>query len=76
MASLQVRNLPENIYNALYQLAKDSHRSLTQQAIVTLELGLQTQLSSATDRRKSMLNSWETTNPLTSRTWPKPSRKT
>jgi hypothetical protein len=72
MASLQVRNLPEDIYNALYQLAQESHRSLTQQAIVTLELGLQRQLGSASDRRKSMLNTWEKTNQLTPQSWPDP----
>ena len=40
MFSLQVRELPEQIYKKLQSEAKKEHRSLTQQAIVTLARGL------------------------------------
>ena len=40
MPSIQVRDLPEQIYRKLQNNAKKDHRSLSQQAIVTLEKGL------------------------------------
>ena len=45
MPSLQVRELPENIYHLLQERAKKEHRSLAQEAVVTLARGLQTPLS-------------------------------
>ena len=36
MPTLQIRNLPEDLYQALCLDARDEHRSLTQQAIVEL----------------------------------------
>ena len=40
MPSIQVRDLPEQIYRKLRINAKKDHRSLSQQAIVTLKKGL------------------------------------
>ena len=40
MPSIQVRDLPEQIYRKLQLNAKKDHRSLSQQAIVTLKKGL------------------------------------
>jgi len=40
MPSIQVRDLPEQIYNKLKNNAQKDHRSLSQQAIVTLKKGL------------------------------------
>ena len=40
MPSIQVRDLPEQIYRKLQINAKKDHRSLSQQAIVTLKKGL------------------------------------
>jgi len=40
MSSLQVRELPTNIYNKLQSEAKKKHRSLAQQAVVTIQKGL------------------------------------
>ncbi len=45
MPSLQVRDLPGNIYSLLQEKAKNEHRSLAQEAVVTLARGLQTSLS-------------------------------
>lgn len=40
MRTLQIRELPEHIYGKLRAQAAKEHRSLTQQAVVTLEKGL------------------------------------
>lgn len=40
MPSLQVREVPDAIYGALVEASKRDHRSLTQQALLTLEKGL------------------------------------
>jgi len=42
MASLQVRDLPEQIYEKLKKEARKMHRSLAQQAVITLAKGLDT----------------------------------
>ncbi len=55
MPSLQVRELPENIYSLLQENAKKEHRSLAQEAIITLAKGLNTQ-TSAQNRRIELLN--------------------
>ncbi len=55
MPLLQIRKLPENIYNALKRAAKREHRSLSQQAIITLARGLNEPVNN-TDRRKLILN--------------------
>ena len=41
MPSIQVRDLPEQIYRKLQINAQKDHRSLSQQAIVTLKKGLE-----------------------------------
>jgi len=41
MASLQVRDLPVQLYEKLKKKAKDKHRSLAQQAVITLTKGLE-----------------------------------
>lgn len=40
MPTLQIRNIPQKLYDDLEQSAKDSRRSLTQEAIVLLEKAL------------------------------------
>lgn len=40
MPSIQVRDVPEQIYNKIKNNAQKDHRSLSQQAIVTLKKGL------------------------------------
>jgi len=54
MPSLQVRELPENIYSLLQKKAREEHRSLAQEAVVTLARGLRTS-SSHRDRRKKLI---------------------
>ena len=54
MPSLQVRELPENIYHLLQERAKKEHRSLAQEAVVTLARGLQAPLSQK-NRRMELL---------------------
>ncbi len=41
MPSLQVREMPTLMYETLREVAKREHRSLAQQALVTLEKGLE-----------------------------------
>ena len=45
MASLQVRELPENIYSLLKRRAEAEHRSIAQEAIVLLAKGLDTSIA-------------------------------
>lgn len=52
MPSLQVRDLPENIYRLLQKNAEVEHRSLAQEAIVTLAKGLETSVSNKERRNK------------------------
>jgi plasmid stability protein len=40
MPSIQIRDLPEQIYSKIKNNAQKDHRSLSQQAIVTLKKGL------------------------------------
>ena len=40
MPSIQVRDLPEQIYNKIKNNAQKDHRSLSQQVIITLKKGL------------------------------------
>ena len=56
MPILQVRDLPNTIYQKLVQEAKREHRSLSQQAIVTLSRALNISLS-AKDRRAQVIKS-------------------
>jgi len=52
MPTLQVRDLPEDIYSQLSYLAEKEHRSLTQEAIVLLKEGLEAKIGNKERRRK------------------------
>lgn len=54
MPSLQVRELPDNIYHLLQEKANKEHRSLAQEAVITLAKGLET-TASHKERRKKLL---------------------
>ncbi len=54
MKSLQVRDVPEHIYQKLLQESQKEHRSLAQQTITLLAKGLDTTLSPK-DKRKELL---------------------
>ncbi len=56
MPTLQVRDLPEDIYVQLNYLAEKEHRSLSQETIVVLKEGLESKLGN-TDRRRKLLES-------------------
>ncbi len=56
MPSLQVRELPENIYRLLQDKAAKEHRSLAQEAIVTLAQGLKASLSQKNRRVELLQN--------------------
>lgn len=51
MPSLQVRELPENIYFQLCREAEVQHRSIAQQAVATLARGLNIELDPKSRRR-------------------------
>jgi plasmid stability protein len=55
MPSLQVRELPEHIYQSLCHEAEASHRSIAQQAVAILAKGLNLDLAPRT-RRKALLS--------------------
>lgn len=61
MATLQVRDLPEDIYRKLTIIAEQENRSITQQTIVLLQnaLGLK---ESNKERRKALLQKITETN--------------
>jgi plasmid stability protein len=52
MPSLQIRNMPPDVYEALAARAKDEHRSMAQQAVI--ELRRMPELA-ARERRKEVL---------------------
>ena len=52
MPSLQVRNLPEHIYQEIVKLAKDERRSITQETIVLLEIALNLKKDNRNNRKK------------------------
>ena len=52
MSSLQVRELPENIYSLLKRRAEAEHRSIAQEAIALLAKGLDTSISPKVRRTK------------------------
>ena len=52
MSSLQVRELPENIYSLLKRRAEAEHRSIAQEAIALLAKGLETLISPKVRRTK------------------------
>jgi plasmid stability protein len=59
MASLQIRDLPDQIYEKLKKEAKKKHRSLAQQALITLAKGLKTS-DNPKERRTILLDSLTT----------------
>jgi len=60
MPSLQVRELPDNIYHLLQERARAEHRSLAQEAVILLAKGLQTSVTNK--QRRRLLLSKITTN--------------
>ncbi len=58
MPSLQVRELPENIYHLLQKKARTDHRSLAQEAVAILAKGLNTSTSNKS-RRADLLQEIE-----------------
>ena len=56
MPSLQVRELPENIYRLLQEKATKEHRSLAQEAVVVLAKGLKASLSQKSRRTELLQN--------------------
>jgi hypothetical protein len=52
MPTLQVRDLPQELYNKLSYLAEKEHRSLAQQTIVLLKEGVEGRLDNQSRRRK------------------------
>jgi antitoxin FitA len=52
MPTLQVRDLPQELYNRLSYLAEKEHRSLAQQTIVLLKEGVESRLDNQSRRRK------------------------
>ena len=51
MPTLQVRDLPDEIYSQLSYLAQKEHRSLTQEAIVLLKEGIESRVGNKERRR-------------------------
>jgi plasmid stability protein len=60
MPTLQVRDLPEDVYTQLNYLAEKEHRSLSQETIAVLKEGITTKIGNR-ERRKKLL---EQDNPL------------
>lgn len=54
MPTLQVRDLPEDVYNQLSYLAEKDHRSLSQETIVLLKEGIVSKIGNK-ERRKKLL---------------------
>lgn len=57
MPTLQVRDLPEELYQKMLYLAEKEHRSLTQTMIVLLKEGLERRLAD-TERRSDLLRNF------------------
>ena len=58
MPTLQVRDLPQELYNQLSFLAEKEHRSLAQETIVLLKEGIENRLDNR-ERRKKILESFK-----------------
>ena len=65
MSSLQIRDLPEPIYEALLRESKRQSRSLAQQAVVILAEGLKVSIDSR-HRRKALVEE-ASTHPLSTK---------
>jgi plasmid stability protein len=57
MPTLQVRDLPQELYNKLSYLAEKEHRSLAQETIVLLKEGVERKLNNR-DRRRKLIASF------------------
>ena len=55
MPSLQVRDLPDDLYARLGYLARREHRSIAQETIVILREGISSKLSRGERRRKLLV---------------------
>ena len=61
MPTLQVRDLPEDVYTQLNYLASKEHRSLAQETIVLLKEGMDSKLGNK-ERRRKLLDKINTLN--------------
>ena len=52
MPTLQVRDLPDDVYNQITYLAEKEHRSLTQETIILLKEGITRRIGDKERRRK------------------------
>lgn len=58
MPSLQVRNLPEDLYHQLNYLASKDHRSLAQETVVLLKESVEARMANQA-RRKRLLENYQ-----------------
>ncbi|MFW6362358.1 MAG: Arc family DNA-binding protein [Spirochaeta sp.] len=58
MPTLQVRDLPQELYNQLAFIAEKEHRSLAQETIILLKEGIESRLDNR-ERRKQLLKEFE-----------------
>ena len=61
MPTLQVRDLPEDVYTQLNYLASKEHRSLAQETIVLLKEGMDSKIGNK-ERRRKLLDKINTLN--------------
>jgi len=61
MPTLQVRDLPEDVYTQLHYLAEKEHRSLAQETIILLKEGMISRLGNK-ERRKRLIEIIKKTN--------------
>ena len=52
MPTLQVRDLPEHIYEQIVELAETDRRSITQETIILLEKALESEKQNKNNRKK------------------------
>ena len=71
MPSLQVRSLPAEIYDSLNLRAQDEHRSIAQQAIISLNAGLGSPMEQK-KRRQQLLRELLEDPPVISGDYPSP----
>ncbi len=50
MKTLTIRNIPDDVYNVVYRVAKRNHRSLQQQVMVFLEKARMLETESPADK--------------------------
>jgi hypothetical protein len=63
MPSIQVRDVPDQLYRTIAEQAKREHRSLAQQVLVTLERGIGAQPDHLA-RRKALLDEIRSSPPI------------